>query len=265
MDLNTRTRDLIWLGEQMLNLSEGKQTDFILDKIFAKSSFDEYLQRIEIWNSWHTKEATKAALKIWTSILTKKEFEEIIEKYPKIAKEQKAKNIAVIPNFQSSLSPIHDFISVLISGNNYRGFDKDGYSKLLELFTAMLIMKNPKWETKIQITDQGLNNVDAVLAYKSDSKFNLMEKYLARYPKFIRPNTNSIAILNGHESKDELSMLGKDIFSFFGLSNRNVTKLYVPENYNFTPFFEAILLNTTLREILLMSICCNNKFHSISK
>ena len=87
-----------------------------------------------------------------------------------------------------------------------------------------------------------MNNVDAVLAYKSDSKFNLMEKYLSKYPKLIRPNTNSIAIINGHENNEELSLLGKDIFNFFGLSNRNVSKLFVPENYNFTPLFEALNL-----------------------
>ena len=240
MDFNTRAAELIWLGQQMTKLAEGKQTDSILDEIFAKISFDEYLQRIEYWNSWHTKETTIDAMKIWGSILCKNEFNRIEERYPKISENRKGKNIAVIANFDTSLSPIHDFIAVLITGNNYRGFDKYGYSKLLELFTAMLIKKNPDWETKISITDQGLSNIDAVLAYQSDSKYKLMDKYLSKYPKLIRSNTNSLAILDGSESNEELELLGKDIFSFFGLCNRNVSKLFVPHNYNFITLFEAL-------------------------
>ncbi len=240
MDFNTRAADLVWLGQQINKLAKAQQTDSILNEIFSNISFDEYLQRIEFWNSWHTKETTKDAMQLWGNILWQNEIERIQKEYPEITAKRKERNIAVIANFNTSLSPIHDYFLVLISGNNYQGFDKEGYSKLLELFTAMLIKKNPEWESKIKITDQGLKEVDAILAYRSDSKFNLIEKYLSKYPKLIRANTNSLAVLDGSESKAELELLGKDIFSFFGLSNRNVSKIFVPYDYDFTKLFEAL-------------------------
>ena len=47
-------------------------------------------------------------------------------------------------------------------------------------------------------------------------------------------------MLNGFESTEELELLGNDLFLYFGLGCRNVSKIYVPEEYNFNTFFEAI-------------------------
>src|SRR5690606_9256409 len=60
------------------------------------------------------------------------------------------------------------------------------------------------------------------------------------YPHIIRKNRTSVAILTGKENKEELNALGRDIFTYYGLGCRNVSKVFVPKEYEFTPFFEAI-------------------------
>jgi hypothetical protein len=55
----------------------------------------------------------------------------------------------------------------------------------------------------------------------------------------LRKNRTSIAILIGNESKEELFNLGKDIFSYFGLGCRNVSKLLIPDGYDLNVLFEA--------------------------
>lgn len=240
MNINKRKEDLIWLGKQMGYLIQNKKVDSILDDIFTKTSFDDYLQRIEYWNSWHTKETTLDAMLTWSKLLTENEIDRLIGNYEQLLQNKTPKSITVIANFETSLSPIHDFILVLLSGNNYNGFDKEGYGKLLELFTVFLVKKNPEWEDRIKITDQRLINTDAILAYNSDTKFNLLEKYLSKYPKLIRNNTRSIAIIDGNETIDEMRLLAKDIFTYFGLSNRNVSKIFIPQDYNIANIYKAM-------------------------
>ena len=46
--------------------------------------------------------------------------------------------------------------------------------------------------------------------------------------------------MTGNETKEQLGALGEDIFRYFGLGCRNVSKLFVPKDYSFVAFFEAI-------------------------
>ena len=82
--------------------------------------------------------------------------------------------------------------------------------------------------------------MDAVIATGSNNSARYFEYYFGKYPHIIRKNRNSVAVLTGSESTAELQLLGKDIFQYFGLGCRNVSKLFVPKGYNFNTFFESI-------------------------
>src|SRR5690606_27691975 len=74
-------------------------------------------------------------------------------------------------------------------------------------------------------------------------------------PNIIRKNRNSVAILTGKESLEELYLLGKDIFTYYGLGCRSVSKLFVPQEYDFEAFFKAIY---PYREIINENKYANN-------
>ena len=85
-----------------------------------------------------------------------------------------------------------------------------------------------------------LEGFDAVIATGSNNTARYFEYYFKDKPSIIRKNRNSVAVLNGEETKEQLIALGEDIFRYFGLGCRNVSKLFVPKGYSFDAFFEAI-------------------------
>lgn len=125
----------------------------------------------------------------------------------------------------------HDMISVLVSGHTLLAKASSKDERLMKLFGRLLTEIEPSLQERIRFTDEYLNNADAIIATGSNNTARHFEYYFREKPHIIRRNRNGIAVLHGNESDEELMNLGKDIFTFFGLGCRNVTKLYIPENY----------------------------------
>jgi hypothetical protein len=111
---------------------------------------------------------------------------------------------------------------------------------LLPFLAEYLISVEPEFKNYIEFTDGKLENFDAVIATGSNNTARYFEYYFGKYPNIIRKNRNSAAILTGNETKEELKNLADDIFTYFGLGCRNVSKLYIPENYDFEAFFKGM-------------------------
>ncbi len=99
---------------------------------------------------------------------------------------------------------------------------------------------NPEFEQIITLTDEQISGFDAVIATGSNNTSRYFDYYFGKYPHIIRKNRNSAIIFTGNENAADFQNMGKDIFLYFGLGCRNVSKLYVPENYDFTSFFKAL-------------------------
>jgi hypothetical protein len=134
----------------------------------------------------------------------------------------------------------HDFLSVLISGHKVLVKTSSNDQHLIKFLANYLISVNPEIENRITFTDGKLENFDAVIATGSNNTARYFEFYFKDKPRIIRKNRNSVAVLTGNETHKDLVNLGEDIFRYFGLGCRNVSKLFVPKNYNFQPFFKAI-------------------------
>jgi hypothetical protein len=134
----------------------------------------------------------------------------------------------------------HDFLSVLISGHNIVVKQSSNDKHLMPYLAKYLEHVEPGFKDKIAFTEEKLEGFDAVIATGSDNTARYFEYYFKDVPSIIRKNRNSIAVLTGNESKEELEALSDDIFRYYGLGCRNVSKLFVPKNYEFKDFFEAI-------------------------
>jgi Acyl-CoA reductase (LuxC) len=159
------------------------------------------------------------------------------------------KTIAVITAGNIPLVGFHDFLSVLISGQNVLVKQSSSDKSFLPLIRDYLIAINPEFNNRIRFSEEKLKGFDAVIATGSNNTARYFEYYFANYPNIIRRNRNSVAVLKGDETKEELYQLGKDIFQYFGLGCRSVSKLMVPRGYNFDLFFEAVFPYHTLIEI----------------
>lgn len=224
------------------------------DKIkhVANTELDEILLNIKNQNPWFTEGNTKLALTGITKFITKPNLEKWTSAYQMNPK--KIKNIGVAMAGNIPLVGFHDFLCVLISGHNLAAKLSSQDSILIKWLTEMLISIEPEFSARISFQER-LNNVDAMIATGSDNTARYFEYYFRKVPHIIRKNRSSCAIILGEESAEELNVLGQDVFTYFGLGCRNVSKLYVPEGYNFIGMLDSW---ATYHDIIHHHKYCNN-------
>jgi len=196
------------------------------------------LNRASEYNGWFTKDNVLHAFYNWSKILNISNLKKWISSYD--LSNISSKNIGVIMAGNIPLVGFHDFISVLVSGHEITAKLSSSDAQFLPLIAKYLEYAEPGFRGRIQFTDKKLENFDAVIATGSNNTARYFEYYFGKFPNIIRQNRNSVAVLTGDESEDDLKNLGEDIFRYFGLGCRSVSKLFVPKNYDFDPFFKAI-------------------------
>ena len=194
------------------------------------------LTTAEIKNRWFIKDNLLFAIDSWSKLLNKNLLTQWVSTY---TFSPKPLNIGVVQAGNIPLVGFHDFLAVLISGHNFIGKTSSKDDNLPQFLSKILIAIDSRFQEKIQWQER-LNSIDAVIATGSDNTARYFNYYFGKKPNIIRKNRSSWAIITGNESDEELALLGKDIFSYYGLGCRNISKLFVPDNYDFRKFFEAI-------------------------
>ena len=189
------------------------------------------------YNGWFTPENINRAL---TGISVMLKEDDLTEFSKKIIEPKEVKTVAVIMAGNIPAVGFHDMICVLLSGHNILIKASSDDTALITFLAGMLIYFEPQFAARINFSDGKLTNFDAVIATGSNNTAKHFEYYFNKYPNIIRKNRSSIAILTGKETAEDLKELGKDIFYYFGLGCRNVSKLYVPQNYKFDLLFESV-------------------------
>ncbi|MFY7912017.1 MAG: acyl-CoA reductase [Emticicia sp.] len=197
-------------------------------------------------NGWFTEDNVKLAVENIAKIyLNQVALEKFAEKYS-ISENNKPKKIGIVMAGNIPGVGFHDLLCTVLTGNI-------ALIKLSSSDTAtMMFLINKLFELDPSLKDviriaQRLNDADALIATGSDNTAKHFEYYFASKPRIIRRNRTSVAVINGNETRSELADLGNDIFQYFGLGCRNVSKLYVPIGYKFDKFYESIEYWSTIR------------------
>jgi len=148
------------------------------------------------------------------------------------------KKVGIVMAGNIPLVGFHDFLCSFLSGHKtcIKLSGKD--EVLMQHLVEQLLLWEPQLADELVIAER-LNDCDAFIATGSNNTSRYFEAYFGKYPHIIRRNRTSVAVLDGSETRAELELLGDDIFEYFGMGCRNVSHIYVPEAYNFTPLFEA--------------------------
>ena len=243
MDLNQRITAFSNLGEFLKDyLSDAPKSDLALQDF--KTLTEEFTAVIETshrQNAWFTPEYTKMALQSWSQILTKETLTHWFAAYA--ASNTTSKRVAVIMAGNLPLVGFHDFLSVLLSGHHLIAKLSSDDKLLMPFLAKVLIKLEPSFESKIEFTQEKLPQFDAVIATGSNNTARYFEYYFKDKPSIIRKNRNAVAILTGNETAEQLEALGSDIFNYFGMGCRSVSKIYVPQGYDFDAFFNAFPLS----------------------
>lgn len=222
------------LGEEIKGFIEAPEAP-------ANREWNEAAALAEQQNGWFTKDNIINVLKGISSWLTRPMIEKWLSSYPELKKEgRKPVVVTVIMAGNIPLVGFHDLLSVIITGNIIHAKPASSDSVLLKFITRKLIEIDNNLEKQIHIVDKISTSANAVIATGSNNTARHFEYYFRNIPHVIRKNRNSIAILDGNETGEEIAKLGEDIFSYFGLGCRNVSKLFVPAGYDFVPFFKGI-------------------------
>lgn len=202
------------------------------------TAFEDLIELSVSHNGWFTKNEVCFAIQSWSKALTEDNLNQWLTPYNLNYTEPK--NVGMVLAGNIPLVGFHDFLSVLISGHNALVKTSSNDQHLIQFLAKYLIALDERFGKKITFVEGKLENFDAVIATGSNNTARYFEHYFKNKPNIIRKNRNSVAILTGAETKDELEALGEDIFRYFGLGCRNVSKLFVPKEYDFKLFFEAI-------------------------
>jgi hypothetical protein len=189
-------------------------------------------------NGWFTNENIKFALKSWADALTYSNLKTWLTPYS--LDNISPKQVAIIMAGNIPLVGFHDFLSVLITGHSVLVKQSSNDKHLLPYLAKYLEYVEPYFKGKINFTEEKIEKFDAVIATGSNNTARYFEYYFKNKPAIIRNNRNSVAVLTGNETSEDLKNLSEDIFRYFGLGCRNVSKLYVPKGYKFDAFFEGI-------------------------
>jgi len=240
MDLQQRINAFIKLGDFLSQFTnEGIQkNDTIAHNDLFFDGFKHQIKLAQEHNGWFTKENMLFALNGWSNQLTKSSINKWLSKYQ--FNTENLKTIAIIMAGNIPLVGFHDFLSVLISGQKVVVKQSSNDKHLLPFLAKYLEHIEPEFKGRMTFTEGKLENFDAVIATGSDNTARYFEYYFKDKPSIIRKNRNSVAILTGHETESELKSLSEDIFRYYGLGCRNVSKLFVPKDYDFQNFFKGM-------------------------
>tara|TARA_R110000851_G_scaffold247327_1_gene399834 strand:+ start:659 stop:1717 length:1059 start_codon:yes stop_codon:yes gene_type:complete len=240
MTLETKKSVFVELGKFLSQFSEDntiKKADVLNNDLF----FDAFIDLIKLsqsHNGWYTPEQVYFSIQSWAKALSEENLDQWLSAYTIDTRE--SKNIALILAGNIPLVGFHDFLSVLVSGHNVLVKTSSNDQHLLPFLAKYIIATEPRFADKINFVEGKLENFNAVIATGSNNTARYFEYYFKDKPSIIRKSRNSVAVLSGKETAAQLAALGEDIFRYFGLGCRNVSKLFVPKGYTFDAFFEAI-------------------------
>lgn len=240
MHLQQRINAFVALGK-FLGQFTSKEPSMRTDLSHNDQFFEDMLHQINLakqHNGWFTNDNLQFTFKTWALALREENIKEWASSYK--LEETGQKNIGIVMAGNIPLVGFHDFLCVLMTGNKVIAKLSSKDKQLLPLLTKFLIAVEPQFEGCVEFTEDQLQNFDAVIATGSNNTAKYFNYYFGKYPSIIRKNRNSVAVLDGSETKAELELLANDIFRYFGLGCRNVSKLYIPRGYNFDDFFQGI-------------------------
>jgi len=194
-----------------------------------EGAYEALLDKVKNENPWFTPGSVGLSLDGVRGYLDGPKMRKWVSSYrvnPPIARQ-----IAVVMAGNIPLAGFHDFLTVLLSGHSIK-IKLSSKDSVLPTFLADKLMEiEPRFQSQITIAER-LKNFDAVIATGSDNSSRYFRYYFGKYPNIIRKNRTSCAILTGSESDAELRLLGSDVLTYFGLGCRNVSKIFIPEDFD---------------------------------
>ena len=223
MELSHRIDAFAQLGQNLLHIPEADK-EVLYHRARAK-------------NAWFTFESIDSAFAGLQLFLQEDRLKQWTAGYG--LQPEQARRVGLVMAGNIPMVGFHDFLSVLISGHHVLAKTSHQDPVLIPWLAEQLVRIAPEFGPAVTFAER-LNGMEAVIATGSNNSSRYFDYYFSKYPHIIRKNRTSVAVLSGQESAEELAALGRDIFAYFGLGCRNVSKFLVPPHYDFKPLLDAL-------------------------
>lgn len=191
------------------------------------------MKKSELENPWFTQENQRFCFKNWADVLKEENIKNWVSSY-KISHFSKKVGLILAGNIP--LVGFHDVICVILS-NHIPIIKLSSKDKLILPFLLNKWGEFSEWNLEYQMVEK-LTEYDAIIATGSNNTARYLEYYFKDSLSIIRKNRTSVAVIKGDETDEELQLLAEDIFRYFGLGCRNVTRLLIPKNFELSRLFE---------------------------
>jgi len=236
MEKQRIVNNLVSFGELfsrvLKNRDEGKEGATELEK-----NGQDLIDRVSSFNPWFTTDFVLNALNAWSASLKKEKVIQWLDAYD-LEGRNTPKKVGLILAGNIPMVGLHDILSVLVSGNELHVKLSSKDSQLISWCLEILSSLDEEWSKRIIRTEK-LNHIDLLIATGNDNSARYFEYYFRNVPKIIRKNRTSVAVLTDQVNEGQLNGLANDVFTYFGLGCRNVTKVYVPQDFDLDRIFSS--------------------------
>lgn len=204
------------------------------------AALDSALPQAQIHNGWATEENVRHAFAAWGKALLPVSIEMWLGAYPALAEQrERTRTVGLILAGNVPLVGLHDVLCVWLSGHSARVKCSSQEPTLIPALIKVLDSFLPGSGEQIHFTTETLGEVDAVIATGSNNTARYFHHYFGQLPRIVRKNRVSVAVLDGRETEAELAALAEDVFRYYGLGCRNISKLYLPQDFDLDRIFGA--------------------------
>lgn len=237
MELNKRVAAFDKLGQALRTTFGNGNTIFSSDEQQLLEKLKTEVAHARLYNAWFTEDFVKYALLSLGESLKRENLDRWLAKYD--FPNTREKTVGVVMAGNVPVVGFHDFLSVLVSGHHLQAKLSSDDNRLLPALANLVVAFEPAFADVINFTEERLHDFDAIIATGSNNTSRYFEYYFGKYPHIIRKNRNGIAVLTGDETSKQLDSLADDVFLYYGLGCRNVSKIFVPKDYDFTPLLDV--------------------------
>jgi hypothetical protein len=233
MNPEQRIKAFVELGHEIREIAQSETNNLNI----RQQQLQELAANLYLNNAWFTPTNTLQALDGIARLLDESSLRGWLEQYP--LQDDRDKTVGVVMAGNLPAVGFHDFMCVLLSGCRITAKLSSDDRLLIPAIAAMLVAIEPRFADRIHFTDGKMPPFEAIIATGSNNSARYFEYYFGKYPHIIRKSRTSIAILDGKETEADLKGLADDVFMYFGMGCRSVTKFMVPLDYDPVPFLNA--------------------------
>lgn len=235
MKLERKVEALIQLGHFFDALGKQKNVEMKNELMNQLEIGKELIETVRHENSWFSPDAVKMAFNAWANALNKTDIHAWLKSYNLQTTKQK---VGVIMAGNIPMVGLHDVLSVLVCEHELHAKLSSKDKSLMQFVLKTIGLIEEEWRKNIKVVDR-LNEIDSLIATGSDNSARYFDFYFKNKKRIIRKNRTSVAILDGSESENQLKGLASDVFTYYGLGCRNVTKVFIPKGYDKDKLFGA--------------------------